>query len=436
MKKISTILAVFCAVVLLAAPRASFAQTIAIDSVSGTTFCAGDPFSVTFTVTGTWGHTNAFTLQLSNDSGTFDNGFTKLGSVVDTAPGSFTINTSIPATTPYSSHYRVRIIGAYLYTVSTDNGSDIRVGEMPTNFVWGGTSDGPKNTVAMNDPIGLNFNAVNIQTNDDTVYIDYGSGASPATIVTLSQAFGGPNGPTVTYSTGGWKTVTLRSVGPGGCSVSDTFHVFVYDCTDPIVSHDAVIVSSNTTFSSNNESYMAFWVNPGISLTLGDNIGDTIYAEAGASISGQNGGQTYDIEYLKPGATSDPDFGGVVVYAPGAGVTTTGPEVQTLECSDLAFDYTVAPPNSVMHINEAVAPAEPLTPIEISPNPTSGIVSLQGVPANANVMAVNVLGEAVEEMKAPGSANFTLDLSKVTRGTYYIRIASNGSVTTKKIVKE
>ncbi len=431
MKKNSTFFAVFCAVLLLASPRPPRAQqpftTIAINSVSGTTFCAGDPLSVTFTVTGTWGHTNAFTLQLSNDSGTFDNGFTKLGSVIDTAQGTFTINTSIPPATPYSSHYRFRVIGAYPYTVSEDS-SDILVGEMPSNVV----SMTDPGAIAVNDSLGFGFASVNA---DDTLYVDFGSGANQVDSVSFFSSFYGDPFIEI-YSTGGWKTITLRCVGPGGCSVSDTFHIYVYDCTNPVVPHDAVIVSTNTVFTSNNESYKTFWVNPGVSLTIGDNIDDTIFAEAGASIFGQNGGQTRDIEYLKTGATSDPDFEGMVVYAPGASVTAGG---GTLECSGLAFDYTVAPPNSIMHINDGAGVATTNTipaQIEIFPNPTNGIVMLQNIPMGSNVMVMNVLGETVQTENARGNTNLTLDLSNSTAGTYYIRIASGNSVTTKSIVKE
>src|SRR5437763_2401741 len=99
------------------------AQTVTINSVSGTSFCDGDSVSVTFTVTGFWGHRNAFTLQLSDPNGSFSNNFKNLGSIVDTLPGAFTIKTINSGNG--GLHYRFRILAAIPYTISSDNGSDI-----------------------------------------------------------------------------------------------------------------------------------------------------------------------------------------------------------------------------------------------------------------------------------------------------------------------
>lgn len=419
MKRIHTI-SLAVSILLLAFQATSWAQTITLDSISGTQFCAGDPISATFTVTGMWGSTNAFTLQLSNDSGTFDNGFQRLGALKDTAPGTFSIVTTIPLQSIYSSQYRVRVIGAYPYTESADNGSNILIGENPQHVSF--KPGILESAVAVGVPI--KFKMFDLSTSDDTEHVDYGADAT--------QSDAG-----VTYNLPGLKTVFIKSVAPGGCSVMDSFQVNAFGCVNPVIPHDAIILSTVTVFTNNNESNKTFWLNPGVSLTLGDNESDTIFAEAGSSVSGQNGGQTDDIVYLKKGASSDPDFDGVVVYQPGSSLmNTNGQSIRTVECSDLTFDYSVAPPNSIMHINdnEAVAPEVPKAQIEVSPNPTSSMITLSGLSSNASVTVMNVLGETVEEQKA--STTTTLDLSKLARGTYYIRIASNGSVTTKKIVKE
>jgi hypothetical protein len=49
---------------------------------------------------------------------------------------------------------------------------------------------------------------------------------------------------------------------------------------------------------------------------------------------------------------------------------------------------------------------------------------------------MNVLGETFSEMKNPGAADFTLDLSKLPPGIYVARFASAGSVVTRKIIRE
>ncbi len=419
-----------CVFALMLVPNVSSAQTITINSVSGANFCAGDPISITFTVTGTWGHKNAFTLQLSNVSGTFNNGFAGLGSVTDTVPGTFTINTAIPPTTLYSSHYRIRVIGAYPYTESADNGSDILIGQKPShNDSTGATKLSVLETaLAVGVPMEFSMFRDIGSPSADTAHIDFGPGATQS----VSQ-FGGVS---VTYNSPGLKTVVVEWVAPGGCSARDSFQVYAFGCENPVVPKDAIILSENTEYTDNQHSNKTFWLNPGVTLTLGRNMSDTIFAEAGSSVFGQNGGQTDDIVYLKRGASSDADFYGVVVYQPGSSLTNTNTgSIRTVECPDLMFDYSIAPPNPVMHINEAATPAELLPPIVVSPNPTHSIVKVEGVPLSAHLQVMNVLGVVVNEIARTMQSNFTLDLSELEAGTYYLRLVSQGGVVTKKIVK-
>ncbi|MDP4235836.1 MAG: T9SS type A sorting domain-containing protein [Bacteroidota bacterium] len=75
--------------------------------------------------------------------------------------------------------------------------------------------------------------------------------------------------------------------------------------------------------------------------------------------------------------------------------------------------------------------------ISISPNPTEGIIMLKGAPENAsNVSIMNVLGETMIELHNIKGPEFTIDLSGYTPGIYYVRIVSDHSVMTKKIVKQ
>lgn len=429
MKIIATRFLLLCAFALMLLPGLSSAQTISIVSVSGTHFCAGDPLSITITVTGTWGHLNAFTLQLSNTSGTFDNGWTKLGSVIDTAAGSFTFNTIIPPTTPFSSHYRFRVIGAKPYTESADNGSDIFIGQQPRQLNELEKPSVHELGIAVGVPIRFHMLEEVVLTSSDTVHIDYGRGA------TVSS-----DG--VTYSSSGPKTIVVESVAPGGCSVTDSFHVTVYGCDNPVIPHDAIILSSDANFTDNNQSNKTFWLNPGVSLTLGRNTDDTIFAEAGASVSGQNGGQSDDIVYLKTGASSDPDFYGVVIYQPGASLTNTNSQsIRTVECPDLTFDYSAAPPNSVMHINDGsagVAIANTLLEqIALSPNPTNGTITINGIPQNVTEISImNLLGSTEMKIANDNSSDLQIDLGKLSPGVYYVRFAMPGAVVTKKIIKE
>ncbi len=459
MKKISTFLAVFCAVVLLAEPRAPCAQTITLDSISGTTFCLGDPFSVTFTATGTWGHANAFTVQLLDTSGSFNNNdFSNIGSFIDSLPGTFTLVTAIPKTALGSAHYRIRVIGANPYITSADNGSNIVVGYYPNapefgfRLNFGRANIGFIGVPFLGAPLsgGIYFMPSPPPT-IDSVFCDFGADATPATAMGAYAVtiYEDTIVPPISYSTGGYKYVSVREVNTAtGCMRMAYDTIYVFDCSPPVVPRSAVVLDSSVTIyslDSNGRIYSpgTYWVNPGVTVTAWSESRDTFFAEAGATVVASEG----DLIYLKPGAACVPgegydDGGNVIIYAAGASVPpkpNQPSEIQNeFECDSLTFDYSQAPPNSIMHINdnESVAPTEPVSQIELSPNPTNGVVTLQNIPMGSNVMVMNVLGESVKTENSRGNTNLTLDLSNVTPGTYYIRIASGNSVTTKKIVKE
>ena len=75
--------------------------------------------------------------------------------------------------------------------------------------------------------------------------------------------------------------------------------------------------------------------------------------------------------------------------------------------------------------------------IVISPNPTTGIIYVHNAPENLlSVTVLNILGVNIIELNYLHSSNFTLDLSKLVPGTYYIRFSSANSVDTKMVVRE
>lgn len=440
------------------------AQTLTINSVSATQFCPGDPISVTFTATGTWQNSNAFTLQLSDANGSFASGFQNLGSIIGTQPGTYTLVSAIPSTS-YSTAYRCRITGAKPDSVSDDNGVDIQVGEIPILFHLL-----PISTPAVGIPYHVNIDPLGGRGNPfhDTINIDFGEGASPAT---LSRLWGGtPTFWKTTYATGGWKTIIARAIAPGGCWVADTVQKYAFDCTAPAIPANAMIINSShgmtddtlitydTTITADTvysaDTVITFdtsvhrnvtitpatsidgktlWINPGISFSGGSY--DTIFAEAGTNIYRGD----HNIVYLNPGAAYSGNCSGecatIVIYKTGASMSGPTP---SLECPDLIFDYSSAPPNSIMHINErsVVQSENSAQQITLRPNPTEGIVSVQGVSSNTMVLVMNVLGHVVQRLEMCAPLNASIDLSGLSRGTYYFRFTSDNGVTTKRIVKQ
>jgi photosystem II stability/assembly factor-like uncharacterized protein len=75
--------------------------------------------------------------------------------------------------------------------------------------------------------------------------------------------------------------------------------------------------------------------------------------------------------------------------------------------------------------------------LSISPNPTTGMLTIRNAPENLTVVSIlNVLGQKVLEVAAPQTPEFYVDLSALPAGMYYARFSSEGEVVTKKIIKE
>ena len=75
--------------------------------------------------------------------------------------------------------------------------------------------------------------------------------------------------------------------------------------------------------------------------------------------------------------------------------------------------------------------------LKISPNPTQDKVTLLSNTANiSRVSIVNLLGMKLMEVLGLRTPKFTLDLSTLPRGCYFVNINAGGSFITRKLVKE
>jgi len=75
--------------------------------------------------------------------------------------------------------------------------------------------------------------------------------------------------------------------------------------------------------------------------------------------------------------------------------------------------------------------------ISLSPNPSSGLITVHSAQDNIlNVSVRNILDETVLDITKPNSPEFTLDLSRFPSGIYVAAFTSSTSVITKKIVRE
>jgi photosystem II stability/assembly factor-like uncharacterized protein len=77
-----------------------------------------------------------------------------------------------------------------------------------------------------------------------------------------------------------------------------------------------------------------------------------------------------------------------------------------------------------------------LTSISYSPNPATSLITVQSNIGIRNVTIINIIGQSVVQQSNINRDTFTLDLSILAPGTYFIRcITSNGAIV-KTIVKE
>jgi len=84
-----------------------------------------------------------------------------------------------------------------------------------------------------------------------------------------------------------------------------------------------------------------------------------------------------------------------------------------------------------------VQPGEAFQEIMLSPNPTTGFITVHNPPVNiVHVTVSNILGERIVEIAYPNALEFTLDLSKVSPGIYLARFSLPIDVITRMIIKE
>jgi photosystem II stability/assembly factor-like uncharacterized protein len=70
----------------------------------------------------------------------------------------------------------------------------------------------------------------------------------------------------------------------------------------------------------------------------------------------------------------------------------------------------------------------------ITPNPTTGIISISGLSENIlSVSVENILGKTIAEFTHPESPSLKLDLSQQPPGTYFARFVTAGAVVVRKI---
>ncbi len=194
--------------------------------------CAGDTVVADYYTLFKYNQANVFTVQLSDRLGDFKNA-TNIGSKNADTSGS--IDVVIPTSLPPGNGYRLRIISSSPADTSSDNGINIRIGNIDSTSI-SISSNSPKC-----DKQSLNFYA----TVSDT----------PAT-----YSWSGPNGFSSTVQNPYISGVTPSFTGDyyseikfAGCTVKDTLSVMVYTNPDtPTVTYNTPVCETDTLQLSAN----------------------------------------------------------------------------------------------------------------------------------------------------------------------------------------
>ena len=72
----------------------------------------------------------------------------------------------------------------------------------------------------------------------------------------------------------------------------------------------------------------------------------------------------------------------------------------------------------------------------VYPNPTYGIVTIEGLKGNEQVLVTDALGRTMQQATANGTNLLQVDLSGLADATYQVSVISNNKVQTFKVVKQ
>ena len=382
------------------------AQTVTTGSVSGTAFCTGTTFTVTYTASGYSDTTNTFNAQLSDASGSF-NTFDNIGNTQSISSG--TISCKIPDNTTTGTKYRVRVISTVPYITGSDNGVDIGIYQYPQpSFNVTNLNRFPFIKVGDYIQFALYSETGNVIIDSSATYFwEFGDGSSP-------QNFTGFNPPPVQYNKAGKINPTLTITNIIGCSKSTSnSSISVLDCTIKIDSTAFVvdtIVNNLGLFGYGyvNECWITTKgiVNGGI-IQGGSNPFITIFIEAGGALNADRIEEGVII-YIKPGGSVNVTrmMGTAIIQSGGASIKISDPmgygyDTTIIHCSDVKFEYKNAPLKGIlaMKINGVEDNSINGDAINIYPNPSTGIfnISCKDI-TTGQVIITDALGNNVLDM--------------------------------------
>ena len=194
----------------------AFTGTVTLGIVAPTIYCAGTSISIPYTTSGTFGTTNEFTAQLSDEAGSF-------ATPITIASGTSPISLAIPSNGTASTSYKIRVISTEPSSISAE--ATITINTAPTvTFILPTSSQNRCSTDVLfalsgGSPAGGTYSGTGVTTgNFDPVAAGVGTH-----LITYSVTVGGCTSTatqTITVSTAPIATFTTP---PNACSTATAF---------------------------------------------------------------------------------------------------------------------------------------------------------------------------------------------------------------------
>lgn len=183
-------------------------DTITMQHLNESAYCAGDDDVIGFDATGTYNPGNVFTAQLSDAAGSFATPV-NIGTLASTTTGTLSMNVVYPPGTPQGSGYRVRVVSSDPVTTGGDNGADVTFYSLPAIAVTAVPANGE---VCEGESVTMTA-----------------SGASTYSW-TPSGTLNSANGATVVATTLQTTVYTVTGADVHGCATPANFTVTIDDC--------------------------------------------------------------------------------------------------------------------------------------------------------------------------------------------------------------
>jgi N-acetylneuraminic acid mutarotase len=350
---------------------------IDIISVTTTTICSGSLLNIPYMAYGVYNLGNVFTAELSNANGSFTSAVS-IGSLTSQSSG--TINAIIPIGTINGTGYRVRVLSSNVSAVGTDNGNNISINQSPV------ISSATSSTICSG--AGLNFSL---------------TANTPSSFSWLAASNTSVTGESTTPQTANNITNTLVITTNNSQNV-------VYSITPTSSSNSCVGPLKTLTVTVNPlPNLMATVVSSLICL------GET----ATLNVSGAS---TYT---WFPGNIN----GATITATPTITTTYTVVGTNTYGCTK-----SITKPIAVNLCTNIKDNNSLNALVAIYPNPSNGFLKIETNKTELNLLIINNFGQCVKEIKINALNNYSVYLTELNPGIYFLVSPNNKEFINQKII--